>query len=468
MALSATTQFEVRTTGSDSNGGGFDTSSSGTDFSQQDSPQIAYTDLVINATTNTKCTSAGNPFTSAHVGNIINITGGTGFTVQRVQVASVAAGVATCDKSLGTLSSTGGVGNLGGGMLTIQAALNASASNNTIWIKSGTYTLTTGLVKGTGGSTTMFLGGYASTHGDFGTAPLITTATNSTILISGNWTSGSNNMAIVNLSLSSTASVKADGIDVGGNFVNYVAVDRCIIDGVNYGVGCAAGIAGSTPAELTVRGCEIKNCVNSGVVSAAKMWVIDCYIHNNTGFGIRSAVTSASVTVIGNIIANNAGGAGLLLAGSEANVVVMDNTFVGTTGRGLGGPSLSTFVLILENNIFYGNSTYGAEPSTANYAPTIPVSNLNNAYGANTTAARHNLAVGTNDVTLTANPFTNSSAGDYSLNTTSGGGAACRLAGFPGVFAGGTSTGSLDIGAVQSSGGGGGGGGGGGSYTFLG
>jgi hypothetical protein len=40
------------------------------------SRQIAYTDLVIGATT-TNLTSAGNPFTSAHVGNTINITSGT-------------------------------------------------------------------------------------------------------------------------------------------------------------------------------------------------------------------------------------------------------------------------------------------------------------------------------------------------------------------------------------------------------
>ena len=88
MAFTATTEWDVRTTGSDSNGGAFDTASTGTDYSQRDTPLISYTDLVIGST-NTQLTSAANPFTAAHVGNIINVTGGTGFTVQRVQVVSV-------------------------------------------------------------------------------------------------------------------------------------------------------------------------------------------------------------------------------------------------------------------------------------------------------------------------------------------------------------------------------------------
>ena len=73
MALAATTQWDVRTTGDDTNGGAFNTASSGTDYSQQDAAQITYTDLVIGGT-NTQLTSAANPFTAAHVGNLVNVT----------------------------------------------------------------------------------------------------------------------------------------------------------------------------------------------------------------------------------------------------------------------------------------------------------------------------------------------------------------------------------------------------------
>ena len=52
-------------------------------------------------------------------------------------------------------------------------------------------------------------------------------------------------------------------------------------------------------------------------------------------------------------------------------------------------------------------------------------------------------------VTGTASFFTNPAAGDFSLNTTSGGGAAARAAGLPGAFPEGLTTGFLDIGAAQ-------------------
>jgi len=92
--------------------------------------------------------------------------------------------------------------------------------------------------------------------------------------------------------------------------------------------------------------------------------------------------------------------------------------------------------------------------------------NQNNGYGSNTSGNRSGFAAGPNDFAITAGPFTNSGSGDYSLNATAGGGVACKLAGYPGAFPGGTSTGFLDAGAVQTSGGGGGGSTGA-SYVFL-
>jgi hypothetical protein len=114
----------------------------GLDYSQQNSAQIAFTDMVIDATTNTKFTSAAHPVGKNFVGNIINVTSGTGFTVQRVAIVSTSGTVATCDKALGTLSSTGGNGNLGGALLTIQTASTNALASNTIHIKAGTYTQT--------------------------------------------------------------------------------------------------------------------------------------------------------------------------------------------------------------------------------------------------------------------------------------------------------------------------------------
>lgn len=84
------------------------------DYSRTATARYTYTDLVIDAVTNTKVTSAANPFTQKDVGNVINITGGTGFTVDRYVIHSVAAGVATLNSAVGTLGATGGTGTLGG------------------------------------------------------------------------------------------------------------------------------------------------------------------------------------------------------------------------------------------------------------------------------------------------------------------------------------------------------------------
>ena len=48
MALAATTIWELRTTGNDANGGGFDPALSGTDYSLQDSAQATYSDISVS------------------------------------------------------------------------------------------------------------------------------------------------------------------------------------------------------------------------------------------------------------------------------------------------------------------------------------------------------------------------------------------------------------------------------------
>jgi hypothetical protein len=53
-----------------------------------------------------------------------------------------------------------------------------------------------------------------------------------------------------------------------------------------------------------------------------------------------------------------------------------------------------------------------------------------NAYRNNTSGPRQYLTAGANDVTLTADPYTNEAGNDFSLNATAGGGAACTDTGF--------------------------------------
>lgn len=71
---------------------------------------VEYFDLEIDAADNTKLTSVSFPFDASDVGKTLDITGGTGFTVQTVTISAVVSGVATCSAALGTVGSTDGTG----------------------------------------------------------------------------------------------------------------------------------------------------------------------------------------------------------------------------------------------------------------------------------------------------------------------------------------------------------------------
>lgn len=451
MAFAATTQWDVRTTGSDSNGGGFDTSSAGTDYSQQDAAQVTYTDLVIGAT-NTQATSAAFPFGAAHVGNIINITGGTGFTVQRVQVVSVAGTTATFDKALGTAGSTGGGGKLGGACATVSpiVLILAANSNNTIHIKSGTYTHSASI--GFGGLTfsSITMTGYGTTHNDGGTPPLLTTATNSINLI-GTSSNGSTAYILNNINLSSTAATRGSGIGALANSTALLSLNGCVLDGFSYGVnGTNAGSYGWF-AQLSLRGTEIKNSVTAGVNNSGNSRVYigpGSWIHGTTaGTGVEATLNNSVDFQVDQAVISNNSSHGVVSQGINNSITATSSNFASNGGDGitlLGNGNTSSYLSIV-NNIFYGNTGYGVNASVS--TAMIPGSNSNNAYGSNTAGARQSVAVGANDKTLTANPFTSSV--NFLLNTTAGGGAVCAGAGYVGSLGG-----SRDIGAVQSAGGG--------------
>src|SRR5579863_5594377 len=112
-ALPSTTVWEVRpTVGSNTNGGGFVTGSSGTDWSQFNAAQYALTNGVTNGTTTVATTSASADM----VGNIAYIAGGTGsITAAWYQIVSQTTGVSiVVDRSTGLTAGSGVTINIGG------------------------------------------------------------------------------------------------------------------------------------------------------------------------------------------------------------------------------------------------------------------------------------------------------------------------------------------------------------------
>ena len=448
MALSASIGWDVRTTGNDSNGGAFKSGATGTDYSVQDSPQVTYTDLVIGGT-NTQLTSAAFPFSSVHVGNVINITGGSGFTTGRYEVVSVAGSTATMDRAVGTASSTGGAGRLGGGMLTIAAAVSAAVSLNYIYIKSGTYTHTSSVTFPSGKWLQLY--GYNANHSDLSAKPTITTSTASMNQLDVQ--SGSS-CKFTNLRITNTAGgVRWAGVAVGATDAS-VVVDSCAFDGCGNGIWTNNG-----DRHVYVINTEIKNSAAEGILHAGRITVYGCYIHHNTTVGLKiqtSDRTSSWVRVTRSIISYNGTtttDAGISMP-NDSQLFVEESVLAHNLGDGVDAAGNGGHMLSIENSIIYGNGGYGIDCAASPYFTTLK----NNAYGANTAGNKRNVIAGLNEVALTASPFTNAAFGDFSLNATAGGGAACKGVGLPGAFPGGTTTGTLDIGAAQSGGAGGGGG----------
>lgn len=136
--------WDIRTTGNDSNGGCYDLfTDGGTDYTQQDSPQYAPTDIDQAATTDITITSATAGFTAAMVDNCIQIVSGTnavaGFYQIRTYNSTTSIDLDRAPDD-GTALTGDTVGNVGGALLTINKATSNNTQSNDNFVESGTYT----------------------------------------------------------------------------------------------------------------------------------------------------------------------------------------------------------------------------------------------------------------------------------------------------------------------------------------
>jgi hypothetical protein len=451
------TNFEVRTTGSSTNGGCFDpgVASPGTDYSQQNAAQVAYTDLVIGGT-NTQLTSVAFPFDSTDVGNCLQVTGGTGFTTGLYEVVSVSGITATMDRAVGTAASTGGTGNLGGAHLIWYTAATWAGVLNTggawvgfTYLKCGTYTMTAQISVGSNYYFPVI--GYNATHNDtaVGCRPLITTSTNGTNLV---YTCSS--FIFKNLDMSNTAASRALGYYVSCNNVS-IFLDNVTMTGFSNALNGDDAGSHFILAYIYIVNSIIQNSTAEGVrtYNNGFLVLIDNSIFRNNAAGGFICNNTIGIEVVTNSVFYSNGSPGGMSCQVTQGAFVKNSAFVSNTGYGIafGSPGLPPTI---ENSIFYANTTWGWNTTTAyQWAGYM----RSNAYGANGTAPftgwSSSALPSINDVTLTADPFTNKSGGDFSLNSTVGGGAALKAVGFPGPFITGSGVGNLDIGLIQSTGG---------------
>jgi len=148
MAITATTVWEIRTTGLNTNGGGFDNLSPGVsvDYSQQDTPILTRSDFQKGTGANDITTAAGVAcFTQAMIGNIICITT---TALHFYQITTVSGDFKTITVDAAVAAGTGKTGSVGGayklGGANDQVFFTSGTgktSGNVIHIKAGTYTL---------------------------------------------------------------------------------------------------------------------------------------------------------------------------------------------------------------------------------------------------------------------------------------------------------------------------------------
>lgn len=447
--------FEVRSGGSDLNGGGFDptVASPGTDYSQQDSAQLSFTDLHITAT-NTQVTSAGNPFTSAHAGNVIQVPSGiTNFTAGFYRIVSVSGNTATLDRAIGTANSTQASGSikLGGAFATVQKGLQQCTEFNiTVYVKAATYVITSAIAPASTGATNALgiLIGYTSTRGDNGKATIQLNATGINLCTWNNYATNGY-FCWENFIFDGNSKTDVNGFSLttpgsGMTFLFRNCVFKRFTDRHCMRTNNAYAIVDHcdfTDNAFTAASPNVSACILLGT----KGTVNNCYIYNNTGSSsyTSTGISGANLTCLNNIIYNNSG------SSAFHGMFVSYSTIHGNIAHSNSHTGILTDIspAIVENNICTSNGEYGLSFSV-NDGEVIST-HRNNAVYNNTSGNVYGSPV--NTITLTGLPYVNAPT-DWSLNNTAGAGADCRAAGMPNSIGAASTvgTGYPDVGPLQT------------------
>ncbi len=446
-AIAATMQWDVRTGGVDTNGGGFDASAAipGQDFSQQNAAQVAFTDLVIGATT-THLTSALNPFATCtagvgYCGNVINITGGAGCTVGWYEILSTSTITATMDRSVGTAASTC-TGNLGGSLLTLAKAMAlTTVANMTIHQKSGTYTTS---ATQTFPAVSFSWHGYGSTHLDGGAKPLNKNTNGS----ANNFSNGTTDIVawIDNVEINQSAGTGFAGI-ANQSHAFYLTVTNSKFS------GNMSALFGSAANQGAFRSLLCENdefsATNTAVTSDCGGIFRYCYFH-----GCAGDFTDTTSAAIPQLLYFE----GCVFTGSTTNSISLNklslmlrhSAFYGITSnnQAIWMPNANLQYIWVEDSVFYNISGGGNAACFRLNSATPILVNRANAFDSSTlNFSTPGWTKSSTDVTLTADPFTAGGSADFSLNSTAGGGALLKNQGLPLTTAEGNNY--IDIGPLR-------------------
>lgn len=420
------------------------------DYSQSTTAVYTASNLAA-ASGSTTVTSTGASFGKQMVGNSLQIRSGTNFAAGWYFITNVTNAtsiVVDRDPHNTVGAASGGTGNVGGCLATPGKAGAAHVGGNTIFIQSGSYSVTSASTNVAGGCVAPVAGvtanttrvvGYGTYRLDYSTQPTLTASGISTF--------------------------KMVTFPSGGN----VTLENVILDAASLTSGrCIDATASSAQTGLIYR-CTLKNAKNNAINGFANVWAILCgitgcpggagaavqgvsclacvaYTNTTTAF----ALNQAGSVCIGCLAVNNTSAAhGFNLSQSSGFSACINCTSYANTGDGFHVGSADLMFLCV-NCISENNTAYGFNATAATMGA---IALLCGGYN-NTTALFNNWGPQIGTITATGEIFTNAGGNDFSLNNNVGAGALFRAAALPGAAAPyllpGLSTNAYpDCGAVQ-------------------
>lgn len=402
MALSYDLDWEIRTTGDNTNGGAYKRTGTGTDYSQQDVAELSLTDCATASAGSTTLTSSTGGFTAAMVGNTINISSGTNITAGFYEITGYTdTNTVTIDRAPddGVGGISGATGKVGGALAW---PLDGVAQYNKVWIRSGTYTLTNTTVGAAYGpiylnqtNTGCNYEGYENTRGDLGTPPVFSAGSQNPSSLT----------AIINTRTQFSGchiiNIKVDGVDKTRNWMGIGVHDYRNTVAHCEAINCNRGFSGNngrilfSKASFCVTGIksfEPEFCIAHDCTTGIDVYTNEgfhCLVYNcETGFYYNNGGD------LYRCIADNCSSYGIYSYGSYANLVecLVTNSAIGIYYR---GSAVSSY-----RNYFYNNTT-------------------NQTYQSSNPANRY---VNNDSTSITTSPYVDQANDNYALNNDSTGG----------------------------------------------
>lgn len=446
MALSASSVWEVRTAGDDTNGGGFVTGAAGTDYSQQDAKNSGANDKSVTdgvTAGTTTVTSLTANFQTTIVGNIIYIAGGTGaITGAWYQVTARASTTSiTVDRATGLSAGTGATINIGGALLTIQKALDLiTVVGMQVYVKAdGTYSIATGLTDSNGASTTILMGirGYTTTRTDKGKVTILATAAITML------TASAQGHFWANFIFDGNTATATNGVNVTASRFGLINIIAKNFSGYCVQTSSTTMMYQNNVEMFGAAGTAAFNCASNAITSGRRLNIHDCSVPGIIfTLGTHSIIDSIIETITG------ATSDAIQMTGHSLTAEHLTIYNIARDGIRSSASQAAAGGLNVSNSIFDTVAGVAIDLTAAGSATAVQPNIENNAYR-NNGSDRTGFAAEDGAITLTGIPFTDAPNGDFTLNNTAGAGAACRAAGSPTSIQGATGTGYKDLGAFQ-------------------